>query len=744
MMQRYQRSLPTIVGASLALIVTIVGGNLLFLSHSRESALAAAESDLARYSLTLAENSDRSFKSLDLVLSSVGDYLGRKGVTDADSYRRLMADHETHLFLHEKIAGLPQVDALTMIDAQGKLINFSRYWPIPEVNVSDRDYFKALSADETLETFISAPVKNRGSGTWNLYIARRVNDPNGKFMGLLLGAMSLQYIENFFGSTSPGASTTIALMREDGVMLAHFPHTESIAQASPAGPMRALKAGGLLREFRASDQQQVLRSARMLSNYPVFVSVNQTEDSALRGWRDLAALLVVMSLVSALVVLAAAIAIGRWWKKQEQLTKAAEAANASKSTFLAMMSHEIRTPMNAVLGLAATLLDTPMTPEQRGFVKSIHDAGDNLLEILNDILDFSKLESGQLSLESTTFSPKVVVDNVLGIMGPRATAKNLRIGSVVEAGVPPSLLGDAGRIRQVLMNLVSNAVKFTAEGEIVISTRCIARSGSDATIKWEVSDTGIGIAPDKVGTLFSNFVQADSSINRRFGGSGLGLAICKRLIEQMGGSIDLTSTPGRGSTFSVILTLPVAEHAPQADAGEQDGDAQLQALIGGLGRPLRVLIVDDNATNRVVAAKMLKEFEVQIQTAGDGVEAITAARQFGFDVILMDVRMPEMDGLEATRELRTRGDRPLQTPIIAFTANAFADDIAACREAGMNDFVVKPARKKAVVEAILRVLSAPAGRQQAPAWVAAPPLSPEVDADPAKSDADLAGTRPVS
>ncbi|WP_339467825.1 ATP-binding protein, partial [Pseudomonas lurida] len=182
---------------------------------------------------------------------------------------------------------------------------------------------------------------------------------------------------------------------------------------------------------------------------------------------------------------------------------------------------------------------------------------------------------------------------------------NLRIGSVVEAGVPPSLLGDAGRIRQVLMNLVSNAVKFTAEGEIVISTRCIARSGSDATIKWEVSDTGIGIAPDKVGTLFSNFVQADSSINRRFGGSGLGLAICKRLIEQMGGSIDLTSTPGRGSTFSVILTLPVAEHAPQADAGEQDGDAQLQALIGGLGRPLRVLIVDDNATNRVVAAKML-------------------------------------------------------------------------------------------------------------------------------------------
>ncbi|MBR0963679.1 response regulator [Bradyrhizobium diazoefficiens] len=704
-MKRSQRSLYAVIGASVALIVTIVGGNLLFLEHSRESALLTAESDLARYSLTLAENTDRSFKSLDLVLSSVGDYLGRKGVSDARSYRQIMSDAETHVFLREKIAGLPQVDAITMIDADGKLINFSRYWPIPTVDVSDRDYFKALSTDANLETFISAPVKNRGSGTWNLYVARRVNDPNGKFMGLLLGAMSLQYIENFFGSTTPGEETTISLVREDGTLLAHFPHVEEIGQASSGGAQRALRTGGALREIRARDNLRVLRSARMLSNYPVLVAVSQTEQSALSSWRDLAALLFGMSIVSALVVLAAAVMLSRWWKKQEQLTRAAEAANASKSTFLAMMSHEIRTPMNAVLGLATNLLDTPMTPEQRSFVLSIHNAGDNLLEILNDILDFSKLESGQLSLESISFSAEALVENTLSVIGPRAAAKELKVRSVVVAGLPNSLSGDAGRIRQILLNLISNAVKFTAEGEVVITTRCVARTEDKATIRWEVSDTGIGIAPEKLDSLFTDFVQADSSINRRFGGSGLGLAICKRLIEQMDGTIDVTSIPGQGSRFGVTLTFPISDQPAIIDESDHGAFGHLREQISRLGRPLRVLIVDDNATNRLVAARMLKEFDIQINTACDGVEAVTAARQFSFDVILMDVRMPEMDGLQATRELRTRGDKPLTVPIIAFTANAFADDIAACREAGMNDFVVKPARKKAVVEAILRVWS---------------------------------------
>lgn len=724
MKPRRSLSLRALGLGSLALICTIIGSNVIFLSNLRESSLQTAEANLARYSLMLVEEADRSFKSVDLVLSSVGDYLGRREVTDSASYQRIMSDQATHLLLKEKITGLPQIDAVTMINAQGKLINFSRYWPIPDVNVSDRDYFKALKADPNLETFISTPVQNRGSGTWNIYIARRLNDPNGEFMGLLLGAMSLQYFENFFGSTSLGVGSSVSLVREEGTLLASYPHSENIGKQFSNSGQRALAAGGNIRELSANDQTMRIRSARMLPNYPVLVEVAQTEDNVLRSWRGMAELLGAMSLVSTVVVLIAVFIIARWWKKQEQLTQAAEAANAAKSAFLAMMSHEIRTPMNAVLGLTSTLLETKLDAEQRDSLLAIHDAGDNLLGILNDILDFSKLEAGRLSLEHIAFSPEALVQNTLSIIGPRASAKGLVIRSVNDSVLPLALKGDTGRIRQVLLNLLSNAVKFTATGEVVVSARCLAQDGKLATIEWAVSDTGIGIAPEQIGNLFANFVQADNSISRRFGGSGLGLAICKRLVEQMGGEIKVISKPGQGSTFRFSLTLPVAEHMALPEHDDQTVYAELKTRIAALGRPLRVLIVDDDATNRLVAAKMLKEFEVQNNMACDGVEAVTAACSFSYDVILMDVRMPEMDGLQATRTIRARAGRSQSVPIIAFTANAFAEDMAACRQAGMDDLVVKPVRKKVMVEAILRGLSSHTPAADTDPAVVAPPLVP--------------------
>ncbi|MDU1666341.1 MAG: ATP-binding protein, partial [Bradyrhizobium sp.] len=387
-------------------------------------------------------------------------------------------------------------------------------------------------------------------------------------------------------------------------------------------------------------------------------------------------------------------------------------------------------------GLATTLLETNLDPEQRRSVVAIHNAGDNLLEILNDILDFSKLESGQLSLEDIAFSAEALVHNTLSIIGPRASAKDLKLRSVNDPAVPPALVGDAGRIRQILLNLVSNAVKFTAAGEVVITTRCLAKDDAKATVEWTVTDTGIGIAADKIGSLFANFVQADNSISRRFGGSGLGLAICKRLTEQMGGEIDVTSTLGRGSTFSFRLTLPIAEAVAVPEQNDDSIYAALQSRIAAYGRPLRVLVADDNPTNRLVATKMLKDFDIQTDTACDGAEAVTAASRFNYDLILMDVRMPEMDGFQATRTIRARGERRSNVPIIAFTANAFMEDIRACREAGMNDFVVKPARKKALVEAILRVLPA---RTLAIETIAsdAPPLAPvEQDDMPAEFSAE--------
>ena len=718
------------VGAiALALIATIAGTSVFFLGNLRESTLQTAETSLSRYSLTLAENADRSFKSVDLVLSSIADYVARKGVVDNDTYRAAVSDRETHFLLREKIAGLPQIDALTVIDARGKLLNFSRFWPIPDVDVSDRDYFKALKADDGPQSFVSAPVQNRGNGTWNVYLARRLNDPQGHFMGLLLGAISVPYFENFFSSTSLGPDTTISLMREDGLLLAHFPPNNDIGNQSSGFGQRALAAGGTIRELGRKDRQMRLRAAKMLPGYPALVVVSQAEDDALQGWREMATLMTTMSLISAIAVIVVAFMIARRWNWHEDLIRAAEAANAAKTTFLAMMSHEIRTPMNAVLGMATTLLDTHLNAEQRRYVVAIHNAGDSLLEILNDILDFSKLESGRLSLENIAFSADALVLNTLSIIGPRASAKNLAIRSVRDPTLPPALVGDAGRIRQVLLNLVSNAVKFTAAGEIVVSTRCSAIKDGKAVVEWTVSDTGIGIAPERIGSLFTNFVQADNSINRRFGGSGLGLAICKRLTEQMGGDIGVTSTPGNGSAFSFRLTLPVAAAIAVPEQHDETAYAALQMRIAAFGRPLRALIVDDNPTNRLVAGRMLKDFDIQTDTACDGAEAVTAANRFNYDLILMDLRMPEMDGFQATRTIRARGGRLAAVAIVAFAANAFPEDIKACLEAGMNGFVVKPARKKALVDAILRVLPGPMATERL-AEYAAPPLA-IAEAEPA-------------
>ena len=385
-------------------------------------------------------------------------------------------------------------------------------------------------------------------------------------------------------------------------------------------------------------------------------------------------------------------------RRAEIERETASAAAKARAEFLAVMSHELRTPMNGVIGMTELMFATDLSDEQRDYLETIQLSGNALLAVINDILDFSSIDAGRIRLDSHPLALRRCLDEAIQVLANEAAGKGLGLRCEVAPTVPHWIMGDAGRLRQILLNLIANAVKFTDVGEVVVRVSALPPQ----SLRIEVVDSGIGISAEGIARLFSAFSQVDASSTRRHGGTGLGLVISKRLVELMGGEISVSSVPGVGTTFTFTMLAPLADPPvalPTRPVGVPTADRLDTGLAARL--PASVLVAEDNPTNRLLTQMVLERMGYVVDAVGSGIDVLDALSRKAYDIVFMDVHMPGMNGLDVTREIRQRFSSPDKPWIVAVTADALLSDRDRCLDAGMNDYIEKPARLNAMQDAIL-------------------------------------------